>query len=298
MTSLRPGPDDIERATRALKAEPVAWRSVMRGGQTAASRWVATLPDGTTRFVKIAHTDDTASWIRDEHLFYALAGSRPYLPAFLGWRDDADRPVLVLEDLSDAEWPPPWSAEGIDAVVRCLKEVAESEPPPDLPDARNSQFALDAWPQVAADPGPFLALGLCSEDWLGQHLQALSAASAEARFTGDRLLHFDVRSDNLCVRQGRALLIDWNFACVGNPVFDIAAWLPSLHAEGGPPPEQMLETTDEVAAIASLLAGNFGWRGAHADIPEAPHVRPLQRRQASTALPWAARALGLPPPAR
>ena len=124
----------------------------------------------------------------------------------------------------------------------------------------------------------------------------LSAASAGAHVDGDRLLHFDVRSDNLCFRDGRAVLIDWNFACVGEPVFDVAAWLPSLHAEGGPPPEQVLETSDEVAAIASLLAGYFGWRGAHPGIPQAPHVRPLQRRQASTALPWAARALGLPPP--
>ena len=292
----RPSHFDIDRATRALEVEPVAWRAVTRGGQTAASRWVATLPDGSTRFVKIAHTDDTASWIRDEHLFYALAGLRPYLPAFLGWRDDGERPVLVLEDLSDAEWPPPWSPERIAAVLDCLHEVAESEPPPDLPDARNSQFALDAWPEVAADPSPFLALGLCSKDWLRRHLPSLSAASAAARFEGESLLHFDIRSDNLCFRDGRALLIDWNFACLGNPVFDVAAWLPSLHAEGGPPPEQMLETTAEIAAIASLLAGYFGWRGAHPDIPEAPHVRPLQRMQAATALPWAARALGLSGP--
>jgi hypothetical protein len=58
----------------------------------------------------------------------------------------------------------------------------------------------------------------------------------------------------------------------------------------------VLDTTEEVACIASLLAGNFGWRGAQADIAEAPHVRPLQRTQAATALPWAARTLGLPPP--
>jgi len=292
----RPSDDDVERAVLTLKAEPVAWRAVTRGGQTAASRWVATLVDGSTRFVKIAHTDDTASWIRDEHLFYALAGPRPYLPSFLGWHDDGERPVLVLEDLSDAVWPPPWSSEQVEAVLRGLRDVAASEPPPDLPSARNSQFALDAWPEVAADPAPYLSLGLCSEGWLARHLPALSDASASARFEGDRLLHFDVRSDNLCFRGGRAMLIDWNFACLGNPLFDVAAWLPSLHAEGGPLPEQVLEPTPEVAAIASLLAGYFGWRGARAAIPEAPHVRPLQRKQAATALPWAARSLGLPAP--
>jgi Ser/Thr protein kinase RdoA (MazF antagonist) len=254
------------------------------------------MPDGATRFVKIAFTDDTASWIRDEHLFYALAGPRPYLPAFLGWHDDGERPVLVLEDLSGATWPPPWSPDRVEAVLASLREVAESEPPPDLPDARNSEFALDAWPEVAADPELFLGLGLCSAAWLDRHLPALSEAAAGANFEGDALLHFDVRSDNLCFRDGRAVLIDWNFACTGDPVFDVAAWLPSLHAEGGPPPEQVLSNDPPVAAIASLVAGYFGWRGAQAPIPEAPHVRPLQRRQAATALPWAARALGLPPP--
>ena len=292
-----PSAGDAERAGRAIGIEPVAWRPVTRGGQTAASRWVATLPDGSTRFVKIGASLDTASWVRDEHLFYSLAGPRPFLPAVLGWRDDGERPVLVLQDLSRAAWPPPWSSDRVEMVLRCLGEVAESEPPPDLPDARNSQFALDGWPEVTADPGPFLSLGLCSEAWLDRHLPTLALASSRARFDGDRLLHFDVRSDNVCFHDGRAVLIDWNFACLGNPVFDVAAWLPSLHAEGGPPPEQVLETTDEVAAMASLLAGNFGWRGTRPDIAEAPHVRPLQRRQAATALPWAARALGLPAPA-
>ncbi len=254
------------------------------------------MPDGTTRFVKIGSTDDTASWIRDEHPFYALAGPRPYLPVLLGWYDDGERPVLVLEDLSGAMWPPPWSSERVDAVLAALREVAESEPPPGLPDARNSQFALDAWPEIAADPEPFLGLGLCSAAWLDRHLPVLSEAAATANFEGDALLHFDVRSDNLCFRDGRAVLIDWNFACTGDPVFDVAAWLPSLHAEGGPPPEHVLPSATPVAAIASLVAGNFGWRGAQAPIPGAPHVRPLQRKQAVTALPWAARALGLPAP--
>jgi len=85
-----PPPEDVERATRALKAEPVAWRAVERGGQTAASRWIATLPDGATRFVKIAFTLDTAAWIRDEHLFYLQHKGLAFLPAMIGWDDDGE----------------------------------------------------------------------------------------------------------------------------------------------------------------------------------------------------------------
>jgi thiamine kinase-like enzyme len=53
------------------------------------------------------------------------------------------------------------------------------------------------------------------------------------------LLHFDVRSDNVCFAGDRAVLVDWNWAAIGNPVMDVAARLPSLHAEGGPPPEEI-----------------------------------------------------------
>ena len=55
------------------------------------------------------------------------------------------------------------------------------------------------------------------------------------------------------------VLIDWNFACVGNPVSDVAFWLPSLHAEEGPAPDEILP--DGAAELAALIAGYFG---AHA----------------------------------
>jgi aminoglycoside phosphotransferase (APT) family kinase protein len=42
-----------------------------------------------------------------------------------------------------------------------------------------------------------------------------------------------VRSDNICIGDGGATLVDWNWASVGNPRVDLAFWLPSLHFEGG-----------------------------------------------------------------
>ena len=111
----------------------------------------------------------------------------------------------------------------------------------------------------------------------------------------DDLLHFDVRSDNVCIQDGRAVLVDWNFACVGNPLADVSSWLPSLHAEGGPAPEEVVP--DGVAELAALWAGFFGSHAGRPAVREAPHVRPLQLMQARTALAWAARSLGLPPPA-
>lgn len=292
----RPGRDDIGRAARALKTTPVGWRRVTRGGQTAASRWIATLPDGSTRFVKIAYTLDTAAWIRDERLFYVQHLGLPFLPRMLGWDDDGERPVLVLEDLSDAAWPPPWDRARVAAVLEGLAQVADAAISPEIPGVGAGQFDREGWPEVATHRAAVLALGLCDEDWLDACLPALTETAHAAPLEGDRLLHMDVRSDNLCLREDGARFIDWNFACRGNPRFDVASWLPSLEAEGGPPPEQVVPPAPDMAAFAAMLAGYFASHAARAPIPEAPHVRRLQLLQARTALPWAARALGLPPP--
>jgi hypothetical protein len=89
--------------------------------------------------------------------------------------------------------------------------------------------------------------------------------------------------------------VDWNWACVGNPMVDVAFWLPSLRAQGGPRPEDV--PASGAAELAAACAGFFRAHAARPPIPTAPHVRPLQLRHARTALPWAARALGLPSPA-
>jgi hypothetical protein len=293
------GPDagDIARATRALGARPVTWEPATRGGQTAAARWRVTLTGGTRAFLKIGATIESAAWIRDEHLAYAQLRGAAFLPQLLGFHDDGDRPVLAIEDLGTARWPPPWDEGAVAAVLACLEEVHGTSPPSDLPDAARHQARFaGAWREVADAPAAFLSLGLCGPRWLEGAVPTLAAAAGRAAAEGTALLHWDVRSDNLCLLGDRAMLVDWNWACVGNPRWDLAFWLPSLEAEGGPPPEAVM-TGDDVPALAAIVAGYFCLHAGGPEIPEAPHVRPLQRMQARTALPWAARALGLPPPA-
>ncbi len=294
---MQPDGADVERVRRALGAAPLAWRDASGHGAPSNRRFVVDFEGGRTAFVKIAALDYTAEWLREEFRVYAALDGQPFLPRLLGWDDDGLAPALVLEDLSRATWPPPWDAARIDAVLATLASVHATPPPMAVSPATESQFGMDGWPDVAADPEPFLSLGLCSPGWLRDHLSALADASAAAETDGTSFLHFDVRSDNLCLRDGRVLLVDWNNACVGNALLDIASWLPSLEAEGGPSPHVILpDETPGLPAIASLLAGYFCARAGLPAIPQAPHARPLQLMQSKTALPWAARALGLPPP--
>ena len=270
-----PGPADVERVRRALGATPVAWRPVPGHGAASTRRFVVELPSGATAFVKIAAFDYAAEWFRDERLAYDALDGMPCLPRLLGWDDDGEAPLLALEDLSAARWPPPWDRSSVDAVLSALDALHAATPRSKLPTADERQFGLDSWSDVTADPGPFLATEICSPEWLTDYLPALAASSAAARIEGEHVLHFDVRSDNLCLRAGRALFVDWNHACIGNPLLDTASWLPSLAAEGGPTPEDVLASdTPGVSEIAALLAGYFC---ARAGLPESARAHGASR---------------------
>jgi hypothetical protein len=288
----------VGRALKRLRSSPVAWEPVTTGGHTPARRWVVTLEDGTRAFVKVATDDLTASWLREEHRYYAIMRGAPFMPRYVGWYDDGRRPALALEDLSSAEWPPPWTPGRVEAVLSALERVHRWPVPDDTPSAADPRLELrDGWDEIERDPEPFLALGLCSAGWLERAMPVLCEAAHAAPLEGEALLHFDVRSDNVCFRpDGTAILVDWSWTSVGNPLLDVAFWLPSLRAEGGPAPGVVLDATDGLDRLAACAAGFFGAHAARPPIPTAPHVRSTQLRQARTALPWAARALGLPPP--
>ena len=136
-------------------------------------------------------------------------------------------------------------------------------------------------------------MGLVSKDWLNRALPTLLQSETAACLEGSELLHLDIRSDNICLLPDRVVFVDWNHACLGNGLFDIAAWLPSLHAEGGPTPWSMLPGA---AGFASVLSGYFAARAGLSPSKGAPEVRTVQRHQLRTALHWAIRELALPMP--
>jgi hypothetical protein len=259
-------------------------------GYANNDRWRVRLADGSTAFAKCAVDDDTAEWLRREREVYELRA--PFMPALLGW-GEGDLPVLLLEDLAGCRWPPPWGPGDVEAALETLAEVAGTPVPAPLRGRLSmAQLALTGWAEIAEDPVPFLSLGLCDGAWLERALPALVAASDVEPFAGDALLHLDVRSDNLCLR-GRAILVDWNWACAGNPLADVAFWLPSLMWEGGPAPE---EVCPEAAVFAALVAGFYASVAGLPPLPHAPRVREVQRAQLRVALPWALRTLDLSEP--
>ncbi len=278
----------IERMT----SKRVVQRRATSGGYSTATREIITFDDGSSAFIKAGHdipNSDLATWIRREHRVYqTLTGN--FLALVLGFDDDGVEPILMLQDLSAAHWPPPWQLQHIDAVLAALKQVAPQRFDEARP-IRDATHLLRGWQAVANDPTPFLALGLATEGWLNAALPTLLNIDVETAVDGDALLHLDVRSDNMCLLPNRAILLDWNWVSTGNANFDIACWLPSLHAENGPAPETILPNAPE---FATVMSGYFASCAGKPPNPQAPHVRVVQLQQLKTALPWAVRALGLP----
>ena len=263
------------------------------GGYTSALRGVAAFADSRTVFVKAATSEQTAGRLRTEYAVYCHLNSSgaDFLPTVQAWDGDDSLPILLLEDLSRAHWPPPWTPEQIGQVTKMLPRLRAMPLMPGMASLETYREELSGWRTVAADPAAFLALGLCTPAWLAAAVPTLQAAESAAVLTGSDFLHLDLRSDNLCFAGDRVILVDWNWACSGNGEFDLASWLPSLHAEGGPPPETFLPDAPEMAAALSGF-----WAAQSGSHAAGSRLQSLNLRQLQSALPWACRALDLVAP--
>ena len=284
-----PRAEDITRIGDLTGRRPVGFRHAA-GGYTPAERWVVSLEGGSRVFAKNGVDELTAGWLRDERRVYAAIDG-DFMPKVLGW-DDGERPLLLLEDLSGCGWPPPWDDRRVGQVLDALARLHAVDDGGSLtPLGLEDPGFPGCWRRVAAEPASFLSLGLATEHWLRASAPVLAAAAEGAALDGPCPTHLDVRSDNICFREERALLVDWNQTVLAHQDVDIACWLPSLHAEDGPAPEEILP---DAGPLAAVISGFFAERAGKPTIPTAPRVRVVQKQQLRTALPWAVRALELP----
>ena len=260
-------------------------------GFALAERSIVLLEDGSTRFVKIADDAQSRRDVRDEATVLAQMDD-PAFPRFVGFDDDPYRPLLIVEDLTGAYWPPPWRPGDVDVVERALDRVHAMSAPPGLAPAASR--ALDGWASVLEEPQVLSSTGMVTDGWIERNAESLAFAAAAAPLDGTSLVHLDVGGGNVCFVGKRAVFVDWARAALGNADLDRAFWLPALHAEGGPQPDREFDGDPRFAALVA------GYYAARAGRP--PHrwgagtIRVMQRRRLACALPWACRALDLEPP--
>ena len=228
MNDNPPSADLRARVELLLGAPTQSWRRV-HGGYTPAARWVIAY-GARTAFAKVPTNATTLRMLRDEAAIYAAARG-PFMPRLIAWADHESEPILIIEDLSRADWPPPWTRARLDAVRAAIAAMHRATAP--VPSFADKLAAhMHGWTLVEADPAPFLSLGLVSAAWLGHNLARLVAAERACETDGEALTHWDIRSDNICVTPEGAKLIDWAAACRSNPKLDLGGWAPSLALRG------------------------------------------------------------------
>jgi hypothetical protein len=281
--------DFVSRIEKLVGAKVESCRPV-EGGYTPALRLLCRTAQGTF-FVKAGATPLTSEFLhREIYVYNRIRGG--FMPDLVAWEDHEAEPILILEDLSAHHWPPPWDRQRIDLTLAQIDAMHGTKASLE-PYAQVHNMVGFGWQTVAADPRPFLSLGIADGRWLDAALPLLLQSEGLCRTDGHHLTHWDLRSDNVCFTESRAIFVDWNHACLSNPKLDLGFWLPSLAYEGGPEPERILPDAPEIAAWVS---GFFAARAGLPEISDAPRVRRVQRQQLETALPWAARALDLPLP--
>lgn len=291
MSDLNINRDIICRVENIVGRKITDWR-IPRGGFSRAIRLVVKFDRGFSVFVKVGTDDKTAAALRKESAMYSYLNGR-FSPKLLAWNEDTKAPLMIIEDLSHSEWQPRWTNQKIQIVLNTLRNISAITPPLNLPRLEEVRKQFIGWRMVAENPENFLSLGLCSSKWLDKELPKLIEAEENLDLDGDDLVHFDVRSDNMCFIKNKLILIDWDWASLGNPKIDIATWLPGLHSQGGPEPSTLLPNQPEIAA---WLSGCWAARAAlPAPWKHGKQLRKLQFRQLKSALGWVIRELELNP---
>jgi hypothetical protein len=295
-----PTPDLLRTVETHFGTNVVRWLKP-HTGLTAAQRFVVRFADGSSAFVKAAVDADTERLLRTDHLVMSSIDD-DLVPRIIAWIEESERPILVLEDLSDAHWPADhfreehgrrlpvlWKPGQFELAFQALDRLADVAAPRCLPPLEAD--VSDEWATIAEAPAPFLALGLCSATWFDQAIDRLVAAERSIDLSGDTLVHHDVRSDNVCFRDDRVILVDWSEARRGSPRYDLANFLTGCALEGGPDP---FDVMPDGGALAAWMGGRAARRALHeTDRAPAWLIRVI-KRMANLNLQWATRSLGLP----
>ncbi|MEV4319111.1 hypothetical protein [Actinocrispum sp. NPDC049592] len=274
------GPDLAAVTGRLLGCEITGLRPVPGGHSRSLTR-LADRADGGAVFIKAGgHTAAV------ELAVYEALRGRTFVPRLLASTQDS---VLVLEALPRDGWVRDWTPQLVAATRALLHEVHALPAPQGIP---RLGAVSNPWDVIAADRARLLRMGVCSDRWLGDHLDTLHEAAAQAPTEGDSLIHRDVRAANLWCQGDRLVLADWASAAIGDPWLDLHLWLVALHAEGGPAPEA--GQGRHAIAHAALIAGQQPLITPARDAD--PALFEQRRRRLTVALSWAARLLELPVP--
>jgi aminoglycoside phosphotransferase (APT) family kinase protein len=208
-----------------------------------------------------------------------------------------DRPpwiALVLQDIAGRQPQLPWRTAELQQVVAALDQLADALTPAPVPvpavgERLGAEFT--GWRTLAASPGRDHL-----DPWSRTHLDQLADLEATwaGHAAGDTLLHADIRADNILLTGQGAMVVDWPWACRGAAFTDLVLFAPSVAAQGGPPPAELIASSrtggaaspHAVTALVCALAGYLTVSSLRPPPPGLPTIRAFQAAHATIARHW------------
>ena len=254
------------------------------------------LSDGRRVFLKAvsekANPDTPGIHRREATILAAMPATAPI--AHLLWSyDDAGWVALCLEDVDGRHPREPWTDEDLALVIGAAKQLANDLTPSPIEVERTAAHAfatgINGW-QVALQRGDDRL-----DPWALRNLGRLAELEARApeAATGDTLLQFDMRADNILIAGERVYFVDWPWARKGAWWIDLLLMAPSVEMQGGPPCEEFLRrieidnvAKDAVDAVICTMAGYFVVHALDPPPQGIPTVRAFQAAQGVVATAW------------
>ncbi|MEV0824615.1 aminoglycoside phosphotransferase family protein [Nonomuraea rubra] len=285
----------VRAAVEEFLGEPVAEAVTQPGGFSPAAAVRVRTTGGRRAFVKAVGPEPNADSVRIYRSELRIAAALPaHVPAprlLTGFELDG-WVTLVFEDVEGRHPAMPWRRDELDRVLAAVAEMSAALTP----------APIDAPGIEEVFGGPFTGWRrLLDEDtggldpWILRHLGELAELeSGWARAAaGDSLVHADLRADNILLSGERVYVVDWPWACRAAPWFDRVTLLPSVGMQGGPPPHELFTDGDPaVTAVVAALTGYFVRQTRQPGPPGLPTLRAFQRAQGVVALDWLKRRTG------
>ncbi|WP_162824290.1 phosphotransferase family protein [Peterkaempfera bronchialis] len=305
-TSVRPrwaqlAPEARESVTAVLGSS-VARSLPQAGGFSPGLAVRATLADGRPVFLKGIATDHAAysMYATEAAVNRALPAQVP-VPRLLDAWEAGGWLLMAFEDVGGGHPDLAPGSPDLGAVLHLLDRLPQTVSPSPIPDAPAVadvlQGGFHGW-RTLADQHAAL------DTWSARHLGKLAAIERDWRAdsTGDCLLHVDLRADNMLMRDGNALAIDWAYLHQGAPWIDPAFLVPQL-IRAGHSPARAEELMADVAswngappeAVTSFAAAQAGYWERSSRLPAppgVPHLRGYQAEMAAIGRTWIAHRTG------